>query len=169
MSDKQKPLQKEKKRSLANNYTYHWMLCTISLKPVSLTSQKWKCASRITPTDWNTLKNWWITWELSLRAEGKEALTHHRRSPMLKREEQVLVIARKRGQLMYQGLEIVIFPDLSSTLAKRWATFMDVKSRLRPKVLSALSHSALCYRSISGLFNRWPVTVNHGSQITGWA
>ncbi|CAL9691562.1 unnamed protein product [Knipowitschia caucasica] len=45
-------------------------------------------------------------------------------------KERVLAIARKKGQLLYSGDKIFIFPDLSAELTKKRAAFNPVKSKL---------------------------------------
>lgn len=61
--------------------------------------------------------------------------------------EQVLTITRRKGQLIYQGHRIFIFPDLSNALAKKRATFNPVKSRLYQRGIKfSLRHPAvLCF------------------------
>lgn len=48
-------------------------------------------------------------------------------------KEQVLAIAKKKGQLFYNGRKIFIFPDLSPSLAKKRAAFNPVKGKLYEK------------------------------------
>lgn len=58
--------------------------------------------------------------------------------------ERVLSIARKKGQLTYQGHRIFIFPDLSNALAKKRATFNPVKVKLYQRGIKfSLRHPAV--------------------------
>ncbi len=68
-------------------------------------------------------------------------------------KQQVIAIAWKKGQLMYQGQRIFIFPDLSNALAKKQATFNSVKTKLQQKAVkffTPLSCCAVCHPSTSG-------------------
>lgn len=47
-----------------------------------------------------------------------------------KQREQVLALAKKRGQLFCQGCKIYLFPDMSRNLANQYAAFNEVKSKL---------------------------------------
>lgn len=68
-------------------------------------------------------------------AEGERPRTIIVRFLRFQQKEQVVAIARKKGQLVYQGQRIFIFPDLSNTLAKKRATFNSVKSKLHQKAV----------------------------------
>ena len=48
-------------------------------------------------------------------------------------KEQVLAIAKRKGQLLYNGRKIFIYPDLSPGLAKKRSAFNPVKSKLYEK------------------------------------
>lgn len=59
-------------------------------------------------------------------------------------KEQVLAIARKKGQLLYNGHKIFIFPDYSAALSKKRAAFNPVKAKLYKKgVKFFLRHPAV--------------------------
>ncbi|CAJ1053424.1 LINE-1 type transposase domain-containing protein 1, partial [Xyrichtys novacula] len=47
-----------------------------------------------------------------------------------RQRNQVLALAKERGQLFYQDRKIYLFPDMSRSLAMKRAAFKEVKSKL---------------------------------------
>ena len=75
-----------------------------------------------------------------------------------KQREQVLDLAKKRGQLSYQGKNIFIFPNryLSKEDAKKRASFSAIKSKLFDKGIKfTLRHPAILSITLEGVENKF--------------
>ena len=156
MSDKQKPLAKRKKNALLPITIHHWMLCIISLKPVSLTSLKWTDHS-------DRLKHLEKLVE-NLRAEpeswGREAQTHHCTFLTLPRERADPCDCKEKrlAHVPIRALRLSSFQIWAAHRLKESPDYTP-KGSLCTVPLRFLRHWSMS----------WPATFNHVSQIAGWA